>query len=245
GYVGGNTSSPLVKKHPEDQIMALVRSEAQGNTIQKAVPKVVTVVGDLDSSKTLQEAAAKADVVLDLASSDHVFAATSLIKGLSRRKGHFIHILGTEVLNDMSEGRENKPDKTYRDASLLDLEEIKAFDHSHIHWNVDKAIMQAGKENSVPTAVMCPPLTHGAGSGPINRRSIPIPILVESILKRGRGFRILEAQNVWDSKLHQMSLYIVCWANHTPDVHMDDISKAFVLPTEDALLSDASEATWG
>ncbi|KAK5018752.1 hypothetical protein LTR39_000800 [Cryomyces antarcticus] len=170
--------------------MALVRSEAQGNTIQKAVPKVVTVVGDLDSSKTLQEAAAKADVVLD-------------------------------------------------------LEEIKAFDHSHIHWNVDKAIMQAGKENSVPTAVMCPPLTHGAGSGPINRRSIPIPILVESILKRGRGFRILEAQNVWDSKLHQMSLYIVCWANHTPDVHMDDISKAFVLPTEDALLSDASEATWG
>lgn len=62
------------------------------------------------------------------------------------------------------------------------------------------AILEIQKKLHVPTAILSPPLVHGVGIGPIKKRSIQIPALAEAILKRGKGFQVLEGQNIWDRK---------------------------------------------
>lgn len=90
-------------------------------------------------------------------------------------------------------------EKVYSDIS--DLPEITSFPlENHVHRDVDKAILEAQKQFSVPTAILSPPLIHGVGKGPIKTRSIQIPFLAEAILKRGKGFQVLEGENIWDGE---------------------------------------------
>jgi hypothetical protein len=81
------------------------------------------------------------------------------------------------------------------------LAEITSFPvEGHVHRDVDKAILEAQKRLHVPTAIVSPPMIHGIGKGPVKTRSIQIPALAEAILKRGKGFQVLEGQNIWDRK---------------------------------------------
>jgi uncharacterized protein YbjT (DUF2867 family) len=64
GYVGGHTVATLVEKHPDWNLVLLVRNEEQKKLVQARWPKLVTVIGDLDSKELLIEEASKADVVL-------------------------------------------------------------------------------------------------------------------------------------------------------------------------------------
>ena len=64
GYLGGNTIGRLVKKHPEWDVVVLVRTEEQEKKINAAWPNAQVVLGDLDDAETLSEEASKANVVL-------------------------------------------------------------------------------------------------------------------------------------------------------------------------------------
>lgn len=64
------------------------------------------------------------------------------------------------------------------------------------------ALLDAQKRFGVPTAIVSPPMIHGVGKGPLKTRSIQVPFLIESILKRGKGFQVLDGQNIWDRKQH-------------------------------------------
>jgi nucleoside-diphosphate-sugar epimerase len=64
GYVGGHTVGALVEKHPDWNIILLVRNEAQKNLVLDRWPKLHTVIGDLDNRHLLVEEASKADVIL-------------------------------------------------------------------------------------------------------------------------------------------------------------------------------------
>jgi uncharacterized protein YbjT (DUF2867 family) len=64
GYLGGNTISRLVKKHPDWDVVVLVRSEEQEKKINAAWPDAQVVVGDLDDAETLRDEASKANLVL-------------------------------------------------------------------------------------------------------------------------------------------------------------------------------------
>lgn len=97
---------------------------------------------------------------------------------------------------------------------------------NHVHRDVDKAVLEAQEKLKVPTAILSPPLIHGVGKGPIKTRSIQIPFLAEAILKRGKGFQVLEGQNIWDQ------------------VHIDDVAAAFMLLVEEAL-KNGGRAQWG
>jgi hypothetical protein len=70
----------------------------------------------------------------------------------------------------------------------------------HLHRDIDIAVLNTGAELKVPTAIISPPMIYGVGAGPIKTRSIQVPILTEAILKRGRGFQILNGQNIWDRR---------------------------------------------
>ncbi len=84
---------------------------------------------------------------------------------------------------------------------IKDLAEITSLPiEGHVHRDVDMAILEAQKKFKVPTAIISPPLIHGVGKGPLKTRSIQIPALAEAVLKRGKGFQILEGQNIWDGE---------------------------------------------
>lgn len=64
GYVGGHVVTDLIEKHPEYQIITLVRTDKQAEIIRATWPAVETVLGDLDNNNLLVEQGKRADVVL-------------------------------------------------------------------------------------------------------------------------------------------------------------------------------------
>ena len=62
------------------------------------------------------------------------------------------------------------------------------------------AVLEANKKFNVPTAILSPPLIHGIGKGSIKTRSIQIPFLTDAILRNGKGFQVLEGQNLWNGE---------------------------------------------
>jgi len=116
--------------------------------------------------------------------------------------------------------------KVYSD--IADLQEITSFPiENHVHRDVDMALLEAQKRFSVPTAIVSPPMIHGVGQGPLKQRSIQVPFLIEAILKRGKGFQVLDGENIWDQ------------------THIDDIASAFILLVEEALKPNGGAAQWG
>jgi len=64
GFIGGDALYALEKAHPDWEFSILVRSKDSGAKIQKAHPKVNLVIGSLDDSETVANAAAAADIVV-------------------------------------------------------------------------------------------------------------------------------------------------------------------------------------
>ena len=66
GYIGGQTLSTLVSKHPSFSIVGLVRRDEQRQQILAKHPSIEIVIGDLDSKDILIEQSKQADVVLSM-----------------------------------------------------------------------------------------------------------------------------------------------------------------------------------
>jgi uncharacterized protein YbjT (DUF2867 family) len=64
GYIGGHIVTDLIKKHSKYQVITLVRTEKQAETIKATWPAVETILGDLDNHDLLVEQGKRADVVL-------------------------------------------------------------------------------------------------------------------------------------------------------------------------------------
>jgi uncharacterized protein YbjT (DUF2867 family) len=64
GYVGGHVMGPLIEKHPQWNIVVLVRNEEQKKLVLTRWPNIETVIGDLGDRQQMIDEASKADVVL-------------------------------------------------------------------------------------------------------------------------------------------------------------------------------------
>lgn len=64
GYIGGDILSELIAKYPEHKYRVLVRSEANGQKIQKIFPDVAVIFGNLDDSELLTRESAAADIII-------------------------------------------------------------------------------------------------------------------------------------------------------------------------------------
>ncbi|RDW91574.1 hypothetical protein BP5796_02739 [Coleophoma crateriformis] len=229
GYLGGNTVLRLLEKHPDANLALLVRDESQGKILSSYWPNVEIVQGSLDDVELMRREAAKSDVVLQTASADHAPSAIALIEGLAQHKpnpGYFIHVSGTGMLHDVSNGYGNLAERVYSDIS--ELKEVTSLPiEGNIHRDVDAAVLAAHEATNVPVAIISPPTIHGVGKGPVKNRSLQIPFLTEAIIKRGKGFQVLEGQNMWSH------------------VHIDDAADAFIVLVEEALKPNGGNAQWG
>jgi nucleoside-diphosphate-sugar epimerase len=167
---------------------------------------------------------------IDAASADHVSSAKSLVAGLAKRPStghrHLIHVSGTGVLADYASEAGKKTERVWSDVDDV-LEITTSLPLSQSHRATDQAVIEGGLAANVPTAIIAPPTNYGVGRGPLNRRSMQVPMLIAAFLKRGKGFTIGEGAATWG----QLSV--------------DDTASAVIFMVNEALLGTESKADWG
>ncbi|KAA1467579.1 NAD(P)-binding protein [Dentipellis sp. KUC8613] len=218
GYIGG-TVLQLLLAHPKRdsfEITAYVRSEDKAKKLRELGVK--TAIGTYEDSDKLQEAASKADVVFNIADSDHLEGNKALLRGLKQRFEStkkapiLIHTSGTGIFMDNAQGEST--DKIYYDT---DIAQIEALPDTALHRNVDLEVVAADKAGYARTYILLPGTVYGLASGKLvdlgimNRRSIQIPFLIKSSLDRGHAGVIGEGKNIW------------------PQAHVDDVAQMFIV----------------
>ncbi|KAK5206122.1 hypothetical protein LTR41_007991 [Exophiala xenobiotica] len=203
-YVGGTTLDLLLSRYPHARVTTLVRTKAKGAAIRDCFATVTTLIGDLDSTEIITSESAKADVVFNLAQIDHHGAINAIIAGLqmsakSRRSPvYYIQISGARVLCDPALPSPGTSSDTAPFDDLTGLERFWALPATNIHRKSELLVSSATTEK-IKTAIVCPPLIHGLGSGPDRSklRSMQLDLLAREILRRKRGFTVLGGANSW------------------------------------------------
>lgn len=127
------------------------------------------------------------------------------------KKGHYIHVSGSGIMHDGPNGYGNLSTKIYSD--VADVLEITSFDSTHVHRDIDAAVIEAGIQFGVPTAIVSPVAIYGVGNDPVKARSLQIPFLTEGILKRGKAFTVGEGNHIWDSNRTVFNQYYLVVTN--------------------------------
>jgi len=231
GYIGGDALYLIAKTYPDLEITALVRNSDKGAKVASQYAKIRLVYGDLESSDLLTKEAAAADIILHTADCDHVLAAQAIVAGLAQsgKTTYLIHTSGTGVLafQDFEENTYGvKREKIYDDWDGIG--DVTSIPDSALHRNVDKIILAANKTSggTAHSAIICPPCIYGPGRGPENQRSVQVYNMTKAALQRHKGFVVEEGVNRWT------------------EVHVQDLSEAFLALVTAALSTDGSKATW-
>ncbi|KAL3462185.1 hypothetical protein BJX64DRAFT_288519 [Aspergillus heterothallicus] len=222
GYIGGSVLRSLLSaKVPPSKIWAIVRSDAQADSLE---PLGVNVI-----QAALTEADAVARIVLDngidliihtVSSVDHTLAA-SLLSALKSRKEetglpvHFIHTSGVSAFADKA-GWPHGPAKENDD--LYELQ--AAITTPYPVRETDVAIHKTANEYGVAVYTVVPPLVYGKGTGAGNKISVQIPTLIRAAIANKQVNRFAEdsewpAVHVADLADYYM-LLIQAIINHRP-----------------------------
>ncbi|OZJ03748.1 hypothetical protein BZG36_03060 [Bifiguratus adelaidae] len=215
GFVGGSVLSRLLKTG-KYTISALVRSQEKGEQLRKL--GVTPILGTLEDADIITQQAYEADLVVEVASSDHMGEAKAIVAGLEKRfketgrKGKYLQTSGTGILTTSGDGN-TEEQHVYSDDNS---DELNAIPTTHPHRDIDSFIIDnAG--TTYDLVIMAPPLIYGTGSGPegiSNRHSIQIPTLIRGALRSGQ--------------VHRMGKGLNRWSN----VHIDDLVELYALIVE-------------
>ncbi|KAI3338876.1 hypothetical protein F4824DRAFT_63445 [Ustulina deusta] len=237
GYIAGDALYELARRHPDFDVAALVRSESSAARVRETYPGYVRVVlGSLDDADLLKREAAWADLVLHVAdAAEHEGAARAIAAGLveghsSSRPGYWLHTGGTGILTyfDTVEDRFGQPPDRFFD-DLDGVEVLTSLPDEAFHRNVDKIVLECGTAHvdTVKTAIVCPPTIYGNGRGPVNGRGRQCYEMAKVILTKGTA-------PIIGTGLASMD-----------NVHIQDLTQAYLLLVEAAVSGNASPELWG
>lgn len=204
GYIGQNIVERLIKE--DYQVTGLVRRQEHAAIIKSfgATP----VLGDLNNKALITKLTASHDITFHTATADHPTSVEAILDGLRQRARtskpcFYIHTSGTGVTNDDANG-DFKSDKTYSDATRVDIDAISA---TAPHRDVDTTIVNAMAEpelKNAKMAIMLPPTIYGIN--PAHKRlSIQIPYLTRWALKHGYAGHVGKGMSV-ESQIHVLDL---------------------------------------
>ncbi|KAF4448340.1 hypothetical protein F53441_8239 [Fusarium austroafricanum] len=233
GYIGGNVLHLLRKSHPEYHVRALVRDASKGAAITEKYSQVQIVNGGLDDTETIAQEAKDADVVVHLAATGHLKSVQTIYEALSSKpkSSYYIQISGASALAagelaDKSRVFGSADDVIHNDLSGVGA--IKSLIKEYPSRAVDNFMFSvAEKQSHVKTALVVPPIIYGQGRGPGNQRSIQIPGLANAVLKRQRGLQVGPGESRWGN------------------IHIEDLSRIFLLLVEKAVEGNQDENIWG
>ncbi len=203
GYIGGSVALGLI--WAGHKVQSLVRTEAGAESLQSF--GITPLLGSLDDTALLSDAAAQADTVVNAAHADHRGAAEALIDGLNGTGKTLIHTSGSSIVGTRTEGKLT--------ADIFD--EQTPFTPSparqaRVALNAD---VIAASEHGLRSIIICPSLIYGKSDGP-KPHSMQIPWLIALARKRQIGCHIGPGQNTWSN------------------VHIDDLVALYLLALEKA-----------
>ncbi|KNG79923.1 hypothetical protein ANOM_011604 [Aspergillus nomiae NRRL 13137] len=221
GYIGGTVLSAILKtKDPwgkDLKISALVRNEAQAAKTRAlgVTPEVCPSFDELDKLESIGE---KFDIIIHAGSGWHTPSAKALIKGQGTRRQktgtrvHYIQISGTSNLSDRPYTEGYIDNHLFSDEEdIFSYEKYRESREVYFQRTTDIAVVEDGEAFGVTTYIIIAQTIFGLGSGPFNRFSMQLPILITDALQTG-GCSVVS---------HGDTIY-----NH---VHIEDLAALYLI----------------
>ncbi|KAG8686708.1 hypothetical protein FRC09_013959 [Ceratobasidium sp. 395] len=203
GYVGGSLLVKLLTEYPSATFTALVRQPEAAQIVKALAPSRITIaLGSHSDLALIEQESTKADLVVNAASCDDVALTKSVINGLGKRekKGLLLHTSGIAIIfdGDMTGTITAQGQKIWDDTNAEDMRVIPP---AAPHRPVDLEVLTAHNAGVIDGVIVCPGLIYGVGTGPINRKSLQIPKVVQTALRRRAVVHVGEGSNIW-SNIH-------------------------------------------
>jgi nucleoside-diphosphate-sugar epimerase len=203
GYIGGSVAKYLVATG--HQVRGLVRSQEKADSVRAI--GITPVVGTLDDTAILAQAAQAADVVVNAASADHRGAVDVLLGALAGSGKPFIHTSGSSIIGTRAKGE--RSDAVFDEGTPFTPTPARA-----ARVALNEHILSFRAKGCRPV-IICPSLIYGLGLG-IEPHSTQIPLLIDIAKKRGNAAHAGPGENIWSN------------------VHVDDLATLYALAIEKA-----------
>ncbi|KAK2590269.1 hypothetical protein QQS21_012050 [Conoideocrella luteorostrata] len=235
GYIGGQVLQELARSQTKYSISALVRDHEKALIVEKAIPGVRTVLGDLDNSELLIKEVADASIVLHLAATGHLGSVKAIHKGLASRRAaapaYWIQVSGASALAAGELASSSFIPGSASSTVFDDFDgvgDIQTLIRKHPSRAVDNYILDtASKEANIRTALVFPPIIYGEGEGPVNQHSIQVPSLARATIKLGHGVQVGAGESRWGN------------------VHVRDVGRIFASLSAVAEEERNDDGLWG
>lgn len=202
GYIGGSVAMLLLSRGYE--ILGLVRNHESAHRL--AQRGIIPVMGTLDDADLLIQQARTCDAVINTANADHLASVQALLEGLKGSGKPLLHTSGSSVVGDDARGAYCSPHVFDEDTPWV----INPFKQAR--RDIDLLLL-SGVNDGIKTAVICPSLIYGVGTG-LNPRSVQIPFLASNARAKGAVEIVGKGLNVWSS------------------VHIEDVASLYHLVLE-------------
>jgi nucleoside-diphosphate-sugar epimerase len=201
GYIGGSVAAELIARG--DSVSGLARSEASAAALEER--GITPVIGTLDDTQVLAQAARAADVTFNTANAGHREAAEAMVNALAGTGKGFVHTSGSSIVGTRARG-----------------EFVAAiFDEDTPYTPTPQRAARVAIDNMVRAApgvraiVIAPSLIYGLGHG-ANPHSIQVPWLIALARKAGVAKHIGAGENRW------------------ANVHIDDLVRLYLAAADKA-----------
>ncbi|MCM0614461.1 NAD-dependent epimerase/dehydratase family protein [Paenarthrobacter sp. TYUT067] len=218
GYIGQAVSQRLLQSG--HVVSGLVRSESGAKALRAR--GITPVLGGLDDSSVLREAALAADAVIDTATADHAESTQVFLTALEGTGKKFIRTSGTGIYTDLAQGELNP---------TIFTEEVQ---HSPAEivatrYATDLAVIDAASRG-IHTVVLRPSMIFGDGA------SEQLPLLIRQAITSGRSLYVGRGDNRWSN------VYIADLAEaYFLALHKAPAGSAYNLAAGEARMGDIAE----
>ncbi|KAH7920849.1 NAD(P)-binding protein [Leucogyrophana mollusca] len=233
GYLGSEFLILLNRRIPELHVVALLRSPTpeRQSRLKEIYPNISFVEGALEDDAIIQREVAKANIVINCASSDHLASVKSTLAGLETNSQNnpgkpplYIHVSGCGIISDNARGEPVEHVKEWSDIGL----DLKQCDQTNTHLDSDIPIVEAGsrKENPVRTIIVYPAQIYGVGEG-VQKTTLWLRIFLDMTKKLGFA-------GTWGPGANSMN-----------NIHIKDCAMALFMVLDAALQGKAEEGPEG
>jgi len=205
GYIGGSVSDRLVQSG--FQVSGLVRFEEKAKLLKDR--GIEPVLGSLDDTDVLTQAAKQSDGVIHAASADYQGVVEIFVSALEKSGKFFIHTTGSGIVNDQANGEYAAKTPITEDTYF----EAVPFRQARVKMN--RYVREAGIDHGIRTVVICPAMIYGQGRG-LQTNSDQLPKLIAFSKQVGAG------------------VYFRNGLNRYSNVHIDDLVDLYLLAIEKA-----------
>jgi len=203
GYIGGSVAAHLAAAG--HHVTGLVRSPEKAEAVRAV--GIEPVMGTLDDSEILAQAAWAADLVVNAASADHKGAVVALLDAVSESGKAFIHTSGSSIVGKRSRGE--RSDEIFDEDTPVTPSPARA---ARVALN---EFILSHRDKDCRPVIICPSLIYGIGHG-AGRDSVQVPLLIKLAKKRGNAAHAGPGENIWSN------------------VHIDDLVTLYALAIEKA-----------